>query len=106
MNARRTVKYDTRTDQTSLVGYDFERFDLDKWLSGALTPDGVIYYSIPANANQILAIDPIGEFLATTKAIMQERPEEFGSLFQPIQADEDFVKSSSFTNFDLAVVKI
>ena len=79
------------------------------WINGWVVlwhlPDGVIYYSIPANANQILAIDPIGEFLATTKAIMQEHPEEFGSLFQPIQADEDSVKSSSFTNFDLAVVK-
>ena len=35
---------------------------------------------------------------------MQEYPEEFGSLFQPIEADEDSVVPS-LTHFDLAVIK-
>ena len=58
---------------------------------------------IPENANQVLAIDPIREFLETTKTNIQEHPEEFGSLFQTIGADENSVLS--LTNFDLAVVK-
>ena len=58
---------------------------------------------IPENANQVLATDPIREFLETTKTNIQEHPEEFGSLFQTIGADENSVLS--LTNFDLAVVK-
>ena len=77
----RTLKYDPNSDQTSLVGDDFENYPSDKWLSGALAPDGVIY-CIPTNANQVLAIDLIKEFLATTKANMQEHPEEFGAFFK------------------------
>ena len=53
-----------------------------------MATDGVIY-CIPESANQVLSIDPIGEFLSTTKANMQEDPEEFGTLFQTIKADED-----------------
>ena len=91
------MKYDPHSNQTSCVGSQFETEGLD-WVSGALATDGIIYY-IPTDAKRILAIDPIGEFLATTKAFMQE----IGYLFQPIKADEDSVLS--LTNFDLAVVK-
>ena len=66
-----------------------------------MATDGVIYY-LPSNANQVLAIDPNGEFLAITKSNMQGHPEEFGCLFQTIEADEDSVLY--LTNFDLAVV--
>ena len=96
-----TLKYDPHSKQTSCVGSQFE-IDENNWLSGALATDGVIY-CIPTLANQVLAIDPIGEFLATTKANMQDHPEKFGCLFQTIEVDEDSVPS--LANFDLAVVK-
>ena len=96
-----TLKYDPHSKQTSLVGSQFET-DRNNWLSGALATDGVIY-CIPAHATQVLAIDTFGGFLETTKANMQEHPEEFGCLFQTIEVDEDSVPS--LTNFDLAVVK-
>ena len=99
--AERTLKYDPHLNQTSLVGDNFEY----QWSDGVLATDGVIY-CIPNNANQVLSIDPIGEFLATTKANIQEHPEEFGSLFQtvPIEAERDST-ILSLTNFDVAVVK-
>ena len=94
---RFTVKYDTRSNQASLVGDDFGN-TFYKWINGALAADGVIY-CFPNEANQVLAIDPLGEFLETTKAIMQEHPEEFGYLFQTIEADEDSVPSlTTFNN--------
>ena len=97
-----TLKYDRHSNQTSCVGDDFETYG-DCWLNGALATDGVIY-CIPRRATQVLAIDPIGEFLATTKTVIQDHPEEFGLLFQTIEAEEED-SSPSFTNFDLAVVK-
>ena len=45
----------------SLVGDDFG-VNESKWSNGALATDGVIY-CIPESANQVLSIDPIGEFL-------------------------------------------
>ena len=101
----RTLKYDPHTDQISMVGYEFGR-GRSKWSSGALTSDGAIY-CFPSCANQVLAIDPIGEFLATTKSVIQDHQEEFGSFFQTFEADEDSEEDSmlSLTNFDLAVVK-
>ena len=75
-DAGRTLKYDPHSDQISLVGDDFGR-NKCKWIGGALALDGVIY-CIPQDENQILAIDPLGEFLETTKADMEYRPEEFG----------------------------
>ena len=72
----RTLKYDPLSDQTSLVGDDFGRIK-SKWISGALATDGVISCN-PYCANQILAFDPLGEFLETKKADMEDRPEEFG----------------------------
>ena len=103
-DAGRTLKYDPHSDQISLVGDDFGR-DKCKWIGGALALDGVIY-CIPQDENQILAIDPLGEFLETTKADMEDRPEEFGSLFQiiPGASGGDSVLSSQ-TNFDHAVIK-
>ena len=69
-NARRTLKYDPHTDLTSLVGDDFGT-QLFKWVGGTLASDKVVY-CFPTCANQVLAIDPIGEFLATTKVVMQD----------------------------------
>ena len=54
---------------------------------GALTADGFIY-CIPCRAKDVLAIDPLGEFSFATNTNMQEHPEDFGSLFQTIKADE------------------
>ena len=103
MMAGRTLKYDPHFDQISLVGDDFGR-DTDKWIGGTLALDGVIY-CIPHDENQILAIDPMGEFLETTKAYMEDRPEEFGSLFQTPDASGGGSVLSSQTNFDHAVIK-
>ena len=95
-----TLKYDPHSKQFSRVGDNFEtevdETELYNWFSGALANDGVVY-CIPSNANRVLAIDPIGEFLATTKTVIQDHPKEFGYLFQTIEAE--------VTNFDLAVVK-
>ena len=69
-----------------------------------MVADGVIY-CIPSNYNQVLAIDPLGEFLETTKANMEDHPDKFGRLFQTIEADEDSVPRVSLTNFNHAVIK-
>ena len=107
--ARCILKYDPHTLNGTTLHEDFERQGHSKWMSGALATDGVIY-CLPSNANRVLAIDPIGEFLATTKANMQEHPEEFGSLFRTtlfrtIEADDDSTLLVSLTNFDQAVIK-
>ena len=102
-HARRILKYDPYKISLELVGDTFEIGGW-KWGSGALASDGIIY-CVQSDAERILAIDPIGEFLATTKANMQDHPEQFGSLFQTIEADEDSTQHVSLTNFDLAVVK-
>ena len=70
-----------------------------------MATDGVIYCFPNFNSNRILAIDPTGDLLATTKINMQGHPEEFGSLFQAIEAGENSTLHASLTNFDLAVVK-
>ena len=101
-SAGRTLKYDPRTDQISLVGCEFGMEEY-KWSSGALTTDGVIF-CIPTNANQVLAIgDPWGDFVETTKANMEAHPETFGSLFQIIEVEGGYAISQ--TNFDHAVIK-
>ena len=87
LNANRTLKYDPHTDQTSLVGDDFD-MNNSNWNTGALATDGIVY-CIPRNSNQVLAIDPLGEFLETTKAHMDDHPEKFGLLFQT-EADENY----------------
>ena len=100
-NARRTMKYDPHSNQTSLVGDDFGRH-MHRWYGGALATDGVVY-CIPCRAKQVLAIDPLGEFSVETKTNVEEHPEAFGSLFHTIEAEENSVLS--FTNFDHAVIK-
>ena len=103
-----TLKYDPRSNKASLVGDNYEHMDINRWVSGALAADGIIY-CIPTHATKILAIDPIGEFLETNKANMQDHPDQFGCLFQTIEADEEDSDEEdsvpSFTNFDLAVDK-
>ena len=107
-NSTCILKYDPHSNQSSLVGGDLS--NRGGWSSGALAIDGVIY-CLPSYANRVLAIDPIGEFLATTKANMQEHPEAFGCLFQTIHAeeddedDEDSALPTSLTNYDHAVLK-
>ena len=73
-DATRTLKYNPHIDLTSLVGGDFGTQQV-KWVGGTLASDRVVY-CFPTCANQVLAIDPIGEFLATTKVVMQDDPEE------------------------------
>ena len=112
-DARRTLKYDPHSNQTSLVGFDFGS-ERRKWSNGALATDGVIYY-IPGAVTQVLAIDPLGEFSLATKANMEEHPEKFGFLFQlnaksnntdtDTNTDVDAVTLSNRTNFDCAVTK-
>ena len=81
MNGRCTLKkYDPHLNQTSLVGDDFGSQPL-KWHSGALATNGAIY-CFPSSANQILAIDPLGEFSVVTKTNMEEHLEELGFLFR------------------------
>ena len=75
---------------------------MHRWYGGALATDGVIY-CISCRAKQVLAIDPLGGFSVETKTNMEEHPEAFGSLFQTIEAEENYVQS--FTNFDHAVIK-
>ena len=86
-NATHILKYDPHSNQRSLVGDDVGREEC-KWYGGALATDGIIY-CMPSCSKQVLAIDPMGEFEGTTETNMQECPEEFGSLFQTIEADSD-----------------
>ena len=103
-HARRTLKHDPHTDQNSLVGCDLG-MQRCKWDDGALATDGVIY-CFPSTASQVLAIDPWGEFLETTKANMEARPDKFGFLFQKItEVGEGSTLHESQTNFDHAVIK-
>ena len=65
--------------------------------SGALASDGVIY-CLSFNVNRaLLAIDPLGEFVKTMKANMEDLLEEFRSLFQIPEVAEDSALSQ--TNF-------
>ena len=100
-DARRTLKYDPHSNQTSLVGDDFGR-EKKKWYSGALAADEVIY-CLSCTANQVLAIDPLREFSVAMKTNMQEYPGQFGSLIQIIEAEDN--SAPPLTNFDHAVVK-
>ena len=76
--ARRTLKYDPHSNQILIVGGNL--FGCDFYSSGALATDGVIY-CMPASANRVLAIDPLGSFSSATMVNMQEHPEELGCLF-------------------------
>ena len=104
LNDTHTLKYDPHSNQTSLLVGDFGRNEINKskWISGALATDGIMS-CIPSEAYQVLAIDPWGEVLETTKARMEDHPEKFGLLFQTIKADENSVPRDSLTNH--AVVK-
>ena len=100
-NNSRTLKYKPHSNQTSLLADDFGR-QRAKWSSGggALATDGVIY-CIPASANQVLAIDPLGEFSVATKTNMEEHPEELGFLFRTNANNT----ASNRTDFDAAIAK-
>ena len=77
------VKYVPHSNQTSCVGSQFATEGLD-WVSGVLAMDGVIY-CIPTDAKRILAINPIGEFLATTKATVQENRRNLDHSFRQLR---------------------
>ena len=99
MNARRTLKYDPRTDLTSLLGDDFGKNE-SRWNGGAFSTDGIVY-CIPSSANQVLSIELLGEFSVETKINMEEHPEELGSIFRINDANT----ASNRTYFDCAVMK-
>ena len=102
--AGHTLKYDPHTDQISLVCCELGT-ERSKWLSGALTPGGIIYCISTCN-KRVLAIDPWGDFLETTKVNMEAHPDKFGFLFQKItEVGEDSTLHESQTNFDHAIAK-
>ena len=96
-SARRILKYDPHTNQTSHAGDDFGD-TLSKWFGGCLAADGVIY-CIPDHTNRILSIDPWKEYTSSLENIMIERPEQLGCIFYP---SDDMPTE---TNFDRAVIK-
>ena len=92
--SNRILKYDPHSNQTSLIGDDFD-FDFEntahtlKWASGTLAADGVIY-CLPSSAKQVLSIDPMKEFSMNVKTNMN------GHL-EPLKVTQTF--------FDCAVTK-
>ena len=68
---------------------------------GRMNLDGIIY-CISSSDEQVLSIDPLGEFEVATKTNMEEHPEELGFLFQ-INYTAD--TASNRTYFDCAVTK-
>ena len=94
--ANRVLKFDPETQQLpSLVGDDLGEGN-DKWLGGALAPDGNIY-CIPFEISQILAIDPFKEFSGALQTNMPLYPDELGRLFlkdEEEECDETFFESS------------
>ena len=79
-NATHVLKFNPETNETSLVGDNLGNASM-KYISGALAPDGAVC-CIPANATQVLIIDPSMEFLMQFKADMKQHPIEFGLLFE------------------------
>ena len=97
--ACRILKYDPHTNQTSLVGDDFD-IEQHKWWGGCLASDGVIYcFPFRPNAERNLAIDPWKEHTLSSQKNMEEHPECLGLLFHP---SNDMPNE---TNFDRAVTK-
>ena len=43
---------------------------------------------MPSDAEQVLAIDPFGDFLETTKTNIEDHPEKFGRLFQTVVVEK------------------
>jgi hypothetical protein len=93
--ANRVLKFDPETQQLpSLVGDDLGGGALDKWWSGALARDGVIY-CIPFCSSLVLVIDPFKEFSGTLQSNMPLYPQELGRLFLKDEGcDETFFESS------------
>jgi hypothetical protein len=93
-SANRVLKFDPETQQLPwLVGDDLGEGN-DKWLGGALAPDGNIY-CIPFEISQILAIDPFKEFSGALQTNMPLYPDELGRLFvKDEECDETFFESS------------
>ena len=99
VEATHIMKYDPHSNLTSLVGDDFIRTrDEFKWSGGCAAQDGIIY-CLPCNANRILAIDPLKEYVLSLKNNMEQFPEKLGCIFQPSDDIPDE------TNFDRAVTK-
>ena len=97
-SARRILKYDPHSDQTSLLGDDFGISVDCKWHAGCLTSDGVIY-CLPRAARRIISIDPWKDYSLSLEHKMVQHPEQLGCIFHP---SDDIPKK---TNFDRAVTK-
>ena len=82
------------------MGYGFGKNEF-RWDGGASATDGVIY-CISSSDEQVLSIDPLGEYEVATKKNMEEHPEELGFLFQ-INYTAD--TASNRTYFDCAATK-
>ena len=95
--ARHILKYDPHSDQTSLVGDDFNKAS-SKWYGGSLASDGVIYCS-PLLANLILSIDAWKECISSLQNNMVQHLEQLRCIFKP---NDDMFNE---TNFDRAVTK-
>ena len=99
-HADRVLKHDPYSNQTSMVGDDFEGgWKYKKWCGGSLASDGVIY-CLPYHTTMILCIDPFREFKSTMKMSVEDHPEQLGCIFQ---SSNDGIPDK--TNFDCAVVK-
>ena len=94
------LKYDPHSNQTSMVGDDFDDMSWSyRWYGGSLASDGVIY-CIPNDTKRILCIDPFRAFMLYMKKSVEDHPEQLGCLFQ---SSIDSIPDK--TNFDCAVVK-
>ena len=104
--ARRILKYDPNTNQTSLVGGDYGISAFYKWSAVCLASNGVIYcfphfaYNFPQFADRILSIDPWKEFCTTVKDNIEEYPQDFGFLFERHEQTRKSSKLSHQTKMD------
>ena len=96
-NATHVLKFNPETNETSLVGDNLGNASM-KYISGALAPDGAVC-CIPANATQVLIIDPSMEFLMQFKADMKQHPIEFGLLFEKNNTEDIIVDTCCITCF-------
>ena len=82
--ANRVIKFDPITQESpSLVGDDLRaQSDCPKWMAGALANNGVIYCVPDGGTNQVLAINPLEDFIAKLRNNISQSPLELGRLFE------------------------